>query len=817
MTVTRNLHFIDNLVPGVSAGDHTITVTRTPVGGDIPSGTAFTLSQDFTVTGLRLRVEADEIHGVYPPPSTAGRFDRYLPHVVLERRIVPWERRLSSDDDGTTPWMGVLLFAEGELPEDPKALGGTETGTAKTLLDPRNNPGVSVPVFSADHPLTAEEETAAIATIRVPGEVFARVAPTSTELVHLAHIRTPEETEGTHEERRSAEYAYLLANRLPDPQGGRYVAHLVSFEGHRELLDRPDRAEAYVRLVSLHHWSFVSAPVEAGAAYSDLRARLTDGPVRSHLLAQPGPEYGGSPDAYTKRVRHLIETGHVALRHVRADRPGAYDFYRGPLTPYPTDTVDRTGTWWITDEDGFGVRNVGHHTAWSLGRGLALADQEFSAALARAVDLRQKVAQNLAQITGGLQARAEAVGTAGPAYSSVGLLEGLLPPEGYSSSSTEGERGPADGDVPPERRAGVEALDRLLAGEPPQFHAQALLDGLAARYGAGPGDGAAEGAAGSDEEVRADPVAMVRAGDLSFPASVPSAAGTVAEIAEDPRMTERFAAHVLGSSVPRSSGYGGPAPTDTGEPALVSFLDGLRVLSGVPFDHLVPDARALPPESLRWFRVDQGWLDALVTGALWAGMCGSYDRAVVEALADAYLDGPRKPPTPRSGLLIRSRLVADYPEVGIDPAGTRVLRRAVLAPGVLLMLFDGVPSEVHLNEPDQGVHLGVGFQDGRERITLRALREAGGVKVGDELPARSGGTTQVAVPFRNGTRVLRLAGPDGLLDAVWAGLGTHKDTGRTALSPGEFGLQLIHAPERAVLHTPSAPASGPGHDEGVRT
>ncbi|MEU2940891.1 hypothetical protein [Nocardiopsis alba] len=597
------------------------------------------------------------------------------------------------------------------------------------------------------------------------------------------------------------------------------MAHLVSFEGHKELLDHPDRAKAHVRLISLHHWSFVSARVEAGTAYSDLRARLTDGPARPHLLARPAAEYGDTPDAYTRRVRHLIETGHVALRHVRADRPGAYDFYRGPLTPYPTDPVDRTGRWWITDEDGFGVRNVGHHTAWSLGRGLALADQEFSAALARAVDQAQKAVQNLAQIAGGYRARVEAVGMAGPAYSAAGPLDALLPPEGYSFSQGEEAWGPADGDTASERRAGMEALDRLLAGEPPRFHARALLDGLATRYGGGPSAGTAEGGAGSDEEVQADPVTMVRAGDLSFPASMPPVTETVAAIAEDLRVMERFAAHVLGSS---SLGHSGPqgdgAPESAAarEPALDSFLNGLRVLSGVPFDHLVPDPEALPPESMRWFRVDRGWLDALVTGALWAGICGSHDRRVVEALVDTYLDESR-PPTPSSGILIRSRLVTDFPELGIVPSEGRVLRRAVLAPGVLLVLFDEVPSEVHLNEPDQGVHLGVGFQGGRERITLRALRETDDVKVGDQVPARGGAGTRVTVPFRDDTRVLKLAGPDGLLDAIWTGLGPYKDTGRTAPSPGELGLQLVHAPERAVLHTPTAPAAGPGHDEGAHT
>ena len=45
---------------------------------------------------------------------------------------------------------------------------------------------------------------------------------------------------------------------------------------------------------------------------------------------------------------------------------------------------------------------------------------------------------------------------------------------------------------------------------------------------------------------------------------------------------------------------------------LRKFLARLRLLHGVPFSYLVPDANLLPPESIRFFYIDRAWTDALV-------------------------------------------------------------------------------------------------------------------------------------------------------------------------------------------------------------
>jgi hypothetical protein len=57
-----------------------------------------------------------------------------------------------------------------------------------------------------------------------------------------------------------------------------------------------------------------------------------------------------------------------------------------------------------------------------------------------------------------------------------------------------------------------------------------------------------------------------------------------------------------------------------------SWLAALRLLSGVPFQHIVADERLLPPESARFFYIDRGWTDALIQGALSVGAVTDADR-----------------------------------------------------------------------------------------------------------------------------------------------------------------------------------------------
>lgn len=273
---------------------------------------------------------------------------------------------------------------------------------------------------------------------------------------------------------------------------------------------------------------------------------------------------------------------------------------------------------------------------------------------------------------------------------------------------------------------------------------------------------------------------------------------------------------------------GGGAGGDQAEimPAeLVSLLVRLRVLDGVPFSYVVPDELLLPEESIRFFYLDRNWTDALVQGLLSVGAVTTRDRVDVAArwpeVRDA-LDAAEHdvraalsgaPPVTGdaeavTGFLVRSRAISGWPgvavrayrRVGPETAGDpltgleemRLLRLERLAPAVLLALVDGVPDQVHLEEPRAGIQFGVD-EDPPEAggaITAALKDPATGKRV-----QRGGEDVTVGVPFRRDS-----PGVVAVADLVKA-LRT-ADTGGVlgpTLGPAEYALQMLQLPYRQVF------------------
>jgi hypothetical protein len=164
--------------------------------------------------------------------------------------------------------------------------------------------------------------------------------------------------------------------------------------------------------------------------------------------------------------------------------------------------------------------------------------------------------------------------------------------------------------------------------------------------------------------------------------------------------------------------------------SVAAWLAALSLLEPVPFSYLVPDPRMLPVESIRFFYVDQGWIDALLAGATSIAVHGSadvemlralrpqLDRAVATERRRLLARGPSSAAaalgaggTGMSGVLIRSQLVSGWPAlvVGATLGGAPVpiARDDLPSPSVRLTLFQGVPDEVTLAEPYQGLQFGV--------------------------------------------------------------------------------------------------------------
>jgi hypothetical protein len=292
-------------------------------------------------------------------------------------------------------------------------------------------------------------------------------------------------------------------------------------------------------------------------------------------------------------------------------------------------------------------------------------------------------------------------------------------------------------------------------------------------------------------------------------------------------------------------------PNGVVPPDVVRFLARLRLLEGVPFNYLVPDAALLPIETIRFFYVDRNWLDALVQGALSVGTVNSADREQLAALhpivrkevdvaerlvrmkgEDApAVDAAGRPlgvAGPMTGFLMRSRIVSGWPglhvrayatdtrpddqtipDMDTSPDRVRVLRMERLAPAVLLVLFDGVPAVVHVEEPRSGVQFGVRITSvdgtGAAKVPLRDVTKPNA----GPLKTPAGNVRTVNVPFRrNAPGVLDL---QTLAERLRTAGGTKM---KNPVDAAEFAIEMLRFPIRQVFGDTSV---DPGHDEFVAT
>jgi hypothetical protein len=140
------------------------------------------------------------VREVFPPDGSLGDHANVLPHAVLDRPTLPWERR-PGGGDGSPPWLALLVFAEDERPEPAVVTAGDLTTGAAHMppvrLDPHESP---------DDPVTV---------IDVPRALLEDLLPAYDGLRHLTHVRSG----------AGQDAAVIVARRLPAP-GGSTTVHL---------------------------------------------------------------------------------------------------------------------------------------------------------------------------------------------------------------------------------------------------------------------------------------------------------------------------------------------------------------------------------------------------------------------------------------------------------------------------------------------------------------------------------------------------------------------------------------------------------------
>ena len=172
----------------------------------------------------RYQLPPDQVLSTFPPANTEGAYGSRLPQIVIKRRTLPWERDLIGQPS-TTPWLALVLIAEGEA----ELMMNQPVEQCVT-------PGVTLSGI-ADSQLGNY--------LKVRKSVIDRVFPTRKDVPLLAHAREVDihDTELMMGD-DDGFLAVVVSNRLPVPGRNadgdevpvKYLACLVNLEGQFDTL-----------------------------------------------------------------------------------------------------------------------------------------------------------------------------------------------------------------------------------------------------------------------------------------------------------------------------------------------------------------------------------------------------------------------------------------------------------------------------------------------------------------------------------------------------------------------------------------------------
>jgi hypothetical protein len=274
------------------------------------------------------------------------------------------------------------------------------------------------------------------------------------------------------------------------------------------------------------------------------------------------------------------------------------------------------------------------------------------------------------------------------------------------------------------------------------------------------------------------------------------------------------------------------------EQTVADFAATLHHLIGVPFKYLVPNNTMLPPESIRFFFVDQNWVEALVDGAMSLGRIGDVDLIHDQALApviaqraEAIALNRRRGQLKQSaktvsldevpvygGFLLRSAVVSGWPGLEVQAFksatgsgvntkcsgdGVELVRMERLANDVLICLFAEQFGCVNIHEPKEGINFGANpilSPSGDPEKYTKQLRGLGinGYPIGDfiqgaviDVPMRSMPSRVVQVDALRRAMITKLT---SIEPPAWPRGGPDSD-----FTSAQFSLEMIEGASQHIF------------------
>ncbi|MEV0155741.1 hypothetical protein AB0H57_18620 [Micromonospora sp. NPDC050686] len=278
----------------------------------------------------RLTLDTTEVTAQHPPRDAVGAFGDRLPHVVLGRRTLPWERRLS---DGT-PWLALLVVR----PDEATLV----TGPLRTIV------GETVYArLNAAEPVDGNRTVVGLRAKDLP--TFRALLPTRADVGLLTHVRQVNIADTAlagHDD--DGWFAVVTANRMPlgATTPTTYTACLVSLESRDDAWSTTTGNPP--TLIVLASWPFTTSTT--GGTFEHLAAHLDLG------------AYGTPPIGAAAIVD---SAGSLGLTGTRRDGTPTTMGYRPPLLGTAPDPLPDT------------PGDVSADAAFELGRLLAAADGRF--------------------------------------------------------------------------------------------------------------------------------------------------------------------------------------------------------------------------------------------------------------------------------------------------------------------------------------------------------------------------------------------------------------------------------------------------------
>lgn len=399
------INLADGFAPPLPAGRYTVTAKQQLKISSEKDPIEFEADKTVHVSAPRFLLNPGDVYSVYPPAGQEGAFHEALPHIVLTRKTLPWERSVkgveTEKEQIRAPWMALLTLDDDEI-----ANGKIEINSIplSELYKPPSDTSLVPPeIVSEDGerlgPPPAQEDRCVVA--RMPAELFRNIAPAHDELRFLAHARKVGSDDKDLADAIADNWvAIVVGNRLPKSDANNHGL-LVSLEGLGGVLKRKrsegtgsDWSGKWVQPVVLHHWTYVceqqtfrqllEALTEKGGEKKDVWLRVS--PVQD-THGNEATEKDDEKEADSKALAAL-NLGYTALGHHLRQGGRTVSWYRGPLIPVPFDTGPNPDHPVYTNADaalqydpGTGFFNVSYAAAWQLGRLLAMQNLEIATSL----------------------------------------------------------------------------------------------------------------------------------------------------------------------------------------------------------------------------------------------------------------------------------------------------------------------------------------------------------------------------------------------------------------------------------------------------